>query len=104
MGLVAALGADLEVAAPGEPVVQGLPLFDAKALIAEFTNRKVKPSRLIAASASRRLASVSADVVAACPDLEVFAQGVRRSLETLGASVLVGSSTGGRRARGPAWR
>jgi diacylglycerol O-acyltransferase len=30
----------------------------------------------------------------ACPDIEVFAQGVRRSLETLAASVLVGSSTG----------
>jgi diacylglycerol O-acyltransferase len=31
----------------------------------------------------------------ACPDLEVFAQGVRSSLEALAASVLVDSSTGG---------
>jgi diacylglycerol O-acyltransferase / wax synthase len=31
----------------------------------------------------------------ACPDIEGFAQGVRRSLETLGASVLAGSSTRG---------
>jgi diacylglycerol O-acyltransferase / wax synthase len=30
----------------------------------------------------------------ACPDIEVFADGVRGSLEALGASVLVGSSTG----------
>ena len=29
----------------------------------------------------------------ACPDLEIFAQGVRTSLQTLAASVLVGSST-----------
>jgi WS/DGAT/MGAT family acyltransferase len=40
----------------------------------------------------------------AYPDIEGFAQGVRGSLETLGASVLAGSSTGGRRGRGPAWR
>jgi hypothetical protein len=32
---------------------------------------------------------------AACPDLEVFTQGVCRSLEALAASVLVGSSTRG---------
>jgi diacylglycerol O-acyltransferase / wax synthase len=31
----------------------------------------------------------------ACPDIEVFAAGVRRSLETLAASLLVGSSTEG---------
>jgi diacylglycerol O-acyltransferase / wax synthase len=31
----------------------------------------------------------------ACPDLEVFTQGVRRSLDTLAASVLVRVFTGG---------
>jgi diacylglycerol O-acyltransferase / wax synthase len=41
---------------------------------------------------------------AACPDLEVFAQGASRSLGALAASVLVGSSTGGRRNRGHAGR
>jgi WS/DGAT/MGAT family acyltransferase len=41
---------------------------------------------------------------AACPDLEVFAQGASRSLETLAASVLVGSSTGGLTNRGHAGR
>jgi diacylglycerol O-acyltransferase / wax synthase len=39
-----------------------------------------------------------------CPDLEVFAQGVRGSLDTLAASVLVGSSTGSRLGPGQAWR
>jgi diacylglycerol O-acyltransferase / wax synthase len=29
----------------------------------------------------------------ACPDIEIFAEGVRRSLDTLAVSVPVGSST-----------
>jgi hypothetical protein len=40
----------------------------------------------------------------ACPDIEIFAEGVRRSLDRLAVSVLVGSSTESGFGPGHAWR
>jgi diacylglycerol O-acyltransferase len=40
----------------------------------------------------------------ACPDIESFADGVRRSLDRLAVSVLVGSATESGLGPGHAWR